>query len=180
MVFSSSLLSLSLKGFNSWSVVPTNSGGEVAEVGELSEAVEHDGSDGVGNDDLLLSGEWMWASLEDFKSAQGGSSSGGLVWEHTSNSSPDELSRSFVVPRTTLAWVGVRVQCLEQLPLSEVSFNLSSNDNLLSSDDDDSLSVEELLGDDCGQSAENVVLSVYQNNFFEHDYVLYFGLARIY
>lgn len=180
VVLGGSLLSLSLEGFDGLSVVPSNSAGEVTEGGALSERIQHDGLEGVGNDNLLHVRIRMRAAFEDFKSGHGSGSSGGLVWDHASDALPCNLGRGLIVPRTTSEGVGHGVLLLVKSPLSQESFNWSGGDDSLGSNDDDSLSVQELFGDDCSESAENVVLSVDDYNFFKHDYALYEVSGRIY
>lgn len=93
MVLESSFLTLGLEGFDSGAVVPADSGGEVAEVGRFPEAVKHDGSEGVGDDDLLHVRVRMRAAFENFESGHSGGTSGGFVGDHSSDALPRDLGR---------------------------------------------------------------------------------------
>jgi hypothetical protein len=112
----------------------------------------------------------MWASLEDFESSHSSGTSGSLVGDHASDALPCNLGWGLVVPWTTSERVGILLSV--ESPFSEESIQSSGDDDSLSSDDNDSLAVQKLLGNDSSESAKNVVLTVDDNNFFKHDYAL--------
>mmetsp|Transcript_20281 Transcript_20281/g.38156 ORF Transcript_20281/g.38156 Transcript_20281/m.38156 type:complete len:288 (+) Transcript_20281:35-898(+) len=158
---------LSLELFNEVVVTPSSERGEVAQSAELAVRLQADVLDGTGDNELLHLVERMRASLHDLQAVHGGLSLGLLVGNHTTDNPPEDAGRRTVVEGTLLR---VRVHSLlqEGVVFEFVAEEGSRDVDLLTSDNNHSLSSLKLLGK-CGSKAtEKVPLSVNDDNFFKH------------
>ena len=87
--FFGSLSSLAFQLFDEVLFSPSDLAGQISQLAELSEAAQLDGSEGIRNNLSLLGVIRSRDSFEDFQSAEGSSSDGLLVGEHSSDGSPD-------------------------------------------------------------------------------------------
>jgi len=70
----------------------------------------------------------------------------------------------------TTAGVGVHALIAELLVLGLVTYEGSGDDHLLTTDEDDLLASEELLGDDGTETTEKVVTAVDEDGLFENHF----------
>ncbi len=95
--FLGSLSSLAFQLFNEVLLAPSDLAWQISQLTELSEAAQLDSSQSIWDNlsffSIIRSGD----SFEDFQSAQSGSTDGLLVWEHTSDSSPEHSWGSSVM-----------------------------------------------------------------------------------
>ena len=138
-VLSSSLSSLSGQSLNELLALPTSLRSQIAEDAELSLWLQAESLGGLRDSHLLLLVIRSWDTVEDLQALEGGLTSGGLVWEHTTNSSPEHHRRSSVVKRAS-SWVGSGGLVLELLVLQGVSEKGTRNVDTLTSHN--SLSIE--------------------------------------
>lgn len=66
----------------------------------LAAWLEAEDTQGLRNDHALLVVVWWWDTLENLQALHGGSTAGGLVWDHTTDSAPEHLGWRTVVPWT--------------------------------------------------------------------------------
>lgn len=66
----------------------------------LAAGLESEDTESLGNDDTLLLVVWGRNTLENLKSLQGGSTTGGLVGDHSTDSLVEDAGRSTEVERT--------------------------------------------------------------------------------
>ena len=140
-------LSLSLELSNHSSVLPAHLLGKTSENGEFAVRLETKDSQSLRDDDSLDLVVGVGNSLDDLDSAEGVSTTDGLVWEHASDRSPENLRGSAEMEG---AASGVDVASLvQESEVAElVAVERSGNVNFIGPDGNNSLSLEELLGDD--------------------------------
>ena len=124
---------------------PADLAGELSKVAELSVGLQSENLEGVGDNDTLLLVVGEGDSLEDLQSTESSGALGGLVGEHASDGSPENARWSSEVD---MSLSGVGVSCLveELVELQLVSEERAGLEKSFGSDNDDSLTVEELLG----------------------------------
>jgi len=162
-----SFLSLRFQLFNNILVLPTSVSAQITQQAEISEVLESDDLKGRG-DDLSLSGVIRSGdTFEDLELTKSGSTSGGLMGKHASDGSPEDSGRSSVVDNTSSGVVD-HLLSHEFRELDLVSEEGAGDVDSFSSDDDDSLSAEEFLGDDGSESSEQMALGVDNDFLFKH------------
>ena len=162
-----SFLSLGFQLFNNRLVLPTGVSAQITQQAEISEVLESDDLQGRG-DDLSLSGVVGGGdTFKDLESSQSGSTSGGFMGKHASDGSP-ENSRGGSVMDDTSSGVVDHLLSHEFGPFNLVSEERARDVDSFGSDDNDSLAGEEFLGDDGGESSEEMTLSINDDFFFEH------------
>ena len=120
VVLGGSLGSLDRQSFDELLALPTYLGGHIAEDAELTLWLQAEGLGGLWEGHLGLLVIWSWDTIEDLQSLKGCLTSGGLVWEHSTNSSPENHRWGSVVKRAS-SWVGSGCLVLELLILQGVS-----------------------------------------------------------
>ena len=138
-VLGSSLSSLSGQFLNEFLALPTSLRSQITENAELSLWLQAESLSGLRDSHLLLLVIRSWDTVEDLQALKGSLTSGGLVWEQTTNSSPEHHRRSSVVKRAS-SWVGSGGLVLELLVLQGVSEKGTRNVDTLTSHN--SLSME--------------------------------------
>lgn len=90
MPFFGSFCSLVFELFDEVLFSPSDLAGQIAQLAELSEAAQFDGSKSIWNDLSLLSVIRSWDSFEDFNSTEGSGTNGFLVGkQYSSDGSPN-------------------------------------------------------------------------------------------
>jgi len=159
--------SLGLERSHDAGSVPALRGGEFSKHAELSGGLHAEHLECLWSHHSSLLVVWIWDALEDLESQQSSGTAWRLVWGHASHDLPEDagwLAEVVVV----LSWV--RVASLVQVlsPLELVSEQRSRDVDLFASDDHNLLTVQDVLSDNRGKSAEQVAFSVYDNLLFEH------------
>lgn len=85
-------------------LVPSEQVAQLSEEAELLVGSKSDNLQGVWDDLSVLGIVWGWDSIENLDSSQSGSSLGSLVWQHTSDGSPEDSGWGSVMVETSL-WV---------------------------------------------------------------------------
>ena len=146
---------------------PSDLLGQVPEGAVLSEVLESDDLEGVGDNVLLLDVVGAGHSLEDLQLAEGGGSSGGESGEHTPDHSPED-SRGRLVVHESLPGVVDSSLSQELVEVGFVSEEGAGDVDGFGSDDDDSGSAQESLGHVGSESSEEMALAVNENLLGEH------------
>lgn len=154
LVVSSTLsLTLSLELVDDLSVCPTELRGETLESAELTAWLETQNTESLWDDHLLLVLVEWWNTLENLKTLHGSSTSSDLVWDHTTDSLQEDTGWSSVVEWTTLGWLD-QVTKTHELHVLELSSEEGARQvELLTSDDDDTVTVEKVLCNDASESS---------------------------
>lgn len=171
VVLSRVQLSLLLQLVNDSLVLPANGRRQLANSGVLSTGLQSQDSQGLWNNHSLLLVVWGRDTLEDLKSLQSGLTSGGLVGNHTSDGLVEDSGRGSEVEGT----VGLVVSSgLSQVVvvLQLVSEKLTRDVQGLASHDDNLLTVQQLLGNNRGQTTQQVALTVDDNNWFKSRHLI--------
>mmetsp|Transcript_47828 Transcript_47828/g.87948 ORF Transcript_47828/g.87948 Transcript_47828/m.87948 type:complete len:207 (-) Transcript_47828:112-732(-) len=108
---------------------------------------------------LLLDVIWMWHSFEGLQAIQCRCAPSGLVWDHASHSPPEHLGWSAVVEWTTTR-VGVHLLALKVCVLELVAEERAGDVDVLGAQACHMLTVEEFLGYNGCESAEQVSLAI--------------------
>ena len=166
-VLGRSLSSLGRQLLNQLLALPADLGGQIAEHAELSLGLQTQSLDGLGDRHLLLSVIGSGHAVEDLEALQSGLTSGGLVGEHSSNSSPEHHRGGGVVKRAS-SGIGSGGLVLEFLVLELVSEQRSGDIDTLASHNSDLLTVQDLLGNDRSQATEEVTLTVDDQFLLKH------------
>lgn len=153
-------LSSLLQAGNNILVLPANLVAQTADSAVLAAGLQTKNAEGLGNDHLLLLVVRGRDTLEDLETLKGGGTTGSLVGNHATDGLVEDSGGSTEVEGTTtgrvetggLAEVGVVLE----LSAEELARDVES----LSADNDDLLTLEELLGDNTGQTAEQVALAI--------------------
>lgn len=152
-------LSLLLELLNDVTLGPAGQGGQLTERAVVSAGLEAESAERVWDHHSLLLIVGEGDTLEDLQLAEGGGASWELVWEHATSALPENARWSFPMLGTT-AWVRVNALLHNVLSNDLVSLEGTRLENLLASDDGDSLSTEKFLGNDAGKAALKVASSV--------------------
>lgn len=163
--------------------VPSNRFAQLSQEAEFSSKFKSHDFQCLGNVGLFGIGIWVGAALENLESFQGSLSSGGLVREHSSNASPEELGRGLEVVGSSLSWVAIGDFVLPFEILNSSVIKESAEDDFFGSDDDDSLSAEQFLGNDSGHSSHHVSFGIDNNLLLKHrfiNFILFINFAKIF
>ena len=160
-------LSLLLQGLDDVSSGPSDLVGEVSEQTSVSVGFDSENLESLWHNHALLLVIWEWDTLEDLKALESGFTSGGLVREHSTKRSPEHAGWSSEVLELP-SWVGIDSLSKELMIVEVISEERTRKNKLLTPDDDNSLSLEELLGDLGSESSDQVASTVYDNLLFEH------------
>lgn len=95
-------LSLLLQSVDEILLVPSEQSAQLSEEAELLVRSESDNLQGIRDDLSALGIVWGWDSIENLESSQSGSSSSSLVWQHSSDGSPEDSRWGSVVVQTSL------------------------------------------------------------------------------
>ena len=153
------LLSLLLEGGDDTSLGPASVGSEVTKDAELSSGLHSEALEGVWDDHSLLLIVWEWAAVEALQSVESSSTSWSLVWEHATDDLPEDAGWSEPVLGTS-SWVGVD-SLLHDISANDfVSGERARLEDSLTSDDNDSLAADELLGNNASKAALKMALTV--------------------
>lgn len=79
--------------------------GEAADSAVLASWLESENAKGLRNDHALDLVVWGWDTLEDLESLHGGGTTGGLVWDHTTDGLVEDAGWSAEMEWTTTGWV---------------------------------------------------------------------------
>jgi hypothetical protein len=160
-------LSLLLEASNEVFSGPANLLSEVSKNAELSVGLQSEDLEGIGNNNSLLLVIGEGDTFEDLQTAESSRALGGLVGEHSSNHSPEDAWWSSEVD---MSLSGVGVSCLveELVELQLVSEERTRLEESLASNNNDSLTVLELLGNFRCKSTNQVASAIYNNLLFEH------------
>ena len=152
-------LSLLLKGGDGVSLGPASHGGELTEGAELAVGLEAESLEGIGDDHSLLHVVGEGDTFEDLELAEGISASGELVGEHATGDLPEDARGALPMLGTT-AGVGVDTLLHNVLSNDLVSLEGSRLEDLLATDNGDTLAREKFLSNNTGETALEVTSSV--------------------
>lgn len=158
---------LVLKLVDDVGVLPSDFGGETAEDAVSAIGTETEGAEGVGDDEALNLVEGRGDSLEDLEAGEGGHSLGGLVGQHTTDNTPEDLGGRAVM-EGTVTGVGVGTLTQESKVLELVTVQGAADVDSLATDSNDLLSRQELLGDGGGQATQQMTTAVNNHLLLEH------------
>lgn len=137
-------LSLLLKSLDESLLGPADLLGELSQDAELAVRLQSQHLEGVGDDQSALLIIGIRNALENLQLAKSSSTLGSLVWEHASDNSPEDARWSSEV-ELTASGVRVHTKSEEFLELELVSEERTRSLKKLTSDDYNSLTVQELL-----------------------------------
>jgi hypothetical protein len=146
---------------------PAHLGGEVTESAVLAVSLESEALKGVGHNDSLLVVIGEGNALEDSQAGKGSGAAGLLVGEHGAERSPEHAGGRLVVNKVLLR-VGVTSLVDDLALVQPVSEEGTGDVDALATDDSDALTVEELLGDNAGQTTQHMTATINYNLLFEH------------
>jgi hypothetical protein len=160
-------LSSLLQAGNDVLVLPADLVAETADGAVLAAGLQAENTEGLGDDHLLLLVVGGRDTLEDLEALKSGGTTGGLVGDHATDSLVEDSGGGAEVEGTPaggvvsghLAQVGVVLE----LRAEELARDVQS----LAADDDDLLTIEELLGNDGGETAKEVALAIDDDNRLE-------------
>lgn len=136
--FSESLL---LELFNDSFIFPSNHIGEISYLSGLSEGFNSEHFEGLWHDHSLLLIVWVWDAFENLESLEGGSSSLGLVREHSPDDSPEHPGWGPEVLKVS-PWVGVASLVQEFVESNVISEQRARVNELFAPDYNDFLTSE--------------------------------------
>merc|ERR1712216_642124 len=99
-------LSLLFNRLDDLSLVPSDMGSKISENAEVRLWLESQNLEGLWHDHSLLLVVWEWDSLENLELLESSLTSGGLVWGHASENSPEDSGWGSVMDKLS-SWVGV-------------------------------------------------------------------------
>lgn len=152
-------LSLLLELLNDASLGPASEGSEVTERAVVSAGLESESAEGIWDDHSLLLVVGEGDTFEDLQLTEGGGTLGHLVGEHTTSALPEHARRGLPVLGTA-SWVGVNTLLHGVLSNDLVSLERARLEDLLASDNGDSLPTEKFLGNNAGKAALKVTSTV--------------------
>lgn len=79
--------------------------GEAADSAVLASWLESENAEGLRDNHALDLVVWGWDTLEDLESLQGGGTTGGLVWDHTTDGLVEDAGWGAEMEWTTTGWV---------------------------------------------------------------------------
>ena len=125
----------------------------------LAARLQPEDLEGCGDDHPLLLVIWRRNTFKGLQPLHGGLSTLGLVGHHTTNCTPEDLSGSTEVERSTQRLdVTSQTQKLQVLQL--VAVEVSAHVDAFGSDDDNLVTVQDEFGDDGGQTAHQVATAI--------------------
>lgn len=86
-------------------VLPADLVGKTADSAVLASGLESEDTEGLGDNHALDLVVWGWDTLEDLKPLHGGSTTGSLVWDHTTDGLVEDAGWGAEVEGTTTGWV---------------------------------------------------------------------------
>ena len=146
---------------------PAALGSEITELAELTVRLQSKALEGLWHNDSLLVVIWEGASLEDLEAGKSSGTLSLLVREHGAESLPENTGWGLVVHEVLLG-VGVTSLVNDFTSLEPVSEKGARNVNRLATDHNDTLSVNELLGNNRGKATEHMTAAIDDNFLFEH------------
>jgi hypothetical protein len=146
---------------------PSGNSSDVLENGEVSASLHSEDLESVGADHSLLLVVRVWDTVEEAERGEGGSTTGFLVGEHSSDVLPEHTAGGKGVLESTTG-VGVNSLLLHVLPDELVAEERSGSEDLFAADNNDSLATEELSGNDRREASTEVTATVNDNLLFEH------------
>jgi hypothetical protein len=149
-----------LESGNNILVFPADFVAETANGAVLATGLEAEHTESLGNNNTLLLVVWGRDTLKDLESLQGSGTTGGLVRNHAADGLVENARRGTEVEGTTtgrvetggLAEVGMVLQLSAEEFAGDVEGFTSNDDNLLT--------VEQLLSHNAGQATQEVSLAV--------------------
>jgi len=161
-------------------VLPADLVAQAADGAVLATGLQSQDTESLGNDHLLLLIVGGRYTLENLEALQSGGTTGGLVRNHTTDGLVEDSGGSAEVEGTNASGVvsGHLAQIGMVLELS--AEELARDVEGFAADDNDLLTVEELLGDNAGKTTKEVALAVNDNNRLErrHRTVSFGGVER--
>jgi len=161
------LLPLSLEFANKITLSPASKCGEVTQAARFSETLHALHLESLRHDHALLVVVWVWDTVEEAETAEGGSATGRFVGHHAADGLPEHARRSLPMLEAT-ARVGVDAPALLLLPLELPSEERLRNIDLFAADDNDALAAENLGGNDACKASTEMTTPVNNYLFFEH------------
>lgn len=164
----SSLLALLLKGSQHILVLPADLMRQTANSAVTTAGLETEDSQGSGDNHALGGVVGLRDALEDLQALHSSGTTGSLVGKHTTDDAEEDARGSTEMERTV---GGVNDGTLtEELVVLHLGTEEGSRDvHLLSTNNDDTLTVKDLLGDDGSKTAEQVTLTINNDNL-KHGY----------
>ena len=135
-------LSLLFKGFNDIFSSPAKVVHEVSNSASVSVGFDSENFESLRNDHSLLDVVWVWNSFKDLQPLKGSFSSSGLMWQHSSNDSP-EHSRWGSEMLELSSWVSVVGQSQEFVECQVISEERSRENEFLAPHNDNFLASEQ-------------------------------------
>lgn len=147
-------------------VFPADLVGETADGAELSAWLQSEDTEGLWDDDSLVTVVWWRNALKDLQALQGGLATGRLVGDHTTDGLVEDTGWGAEVERTLglvvsgcLSEVGVVLELVAEELARDVESLTSHNNNVLA--------VQDLLGHSGGKTSKEMALAVDNNNWLE-------------
>lgn len=166
MVSLGALFALVLQASQNTLVFPANLSAQALQGAEAATRLQADNTQGSRDNHALHGGVRLGDSLKDLHTLQSSSTTGSLVGEHTANSAPENFARGTEVVRA-LAGIRGRLLAKEGVVLELVAEEGPGDVEFFATDDDDALAGQQLLGNDGCEAAEQVALSINNDDLFE-------------
>lgn len=156
-------LALGLELLDDVLVLPAHLGGEALDGAVLTAGTETEDTEGLGDNHTLHLIVGGGDTLEELEAVKGGLTTGGLVGDHTTDDTVEHAGGSAEMDGTV---AGPDETALVEIVLVPdlVAEEGTRDVDLLAADDDDTLAVEDLLGDGGGQATHKVTLTVNDND----------------
>ena len=152
-------LSLLLEGLDDFSLGPAGERGELAQRAVVSAGLEAESAESVWDHHSLFLVVGEGDTFEDLQLTESGGASWELVGEHATQALP-ENARGRLPMLGSAAWVCVNALLHGVLSNDLVSLERAGLENLLTSDNSDSLSLEKFLGKNACKAALKMASSV--------------------
>jgi len=140
-------------------VMPAEQVGDVTKLAKLAVGLEADVLERGGDDETLLQVVRERDALEGGQVVHGLGALGGLVRDHAADGAPDHLGGSTLMEGTLLG-VGLGADVLELLVLELVAVQGARDVDVFAAHQSDLVAIDELLGDNGGQAAQQVALAI--------------------
>ena len=160
-------LSLVFQFVNEVELGPAGLGSEITNGAEFSVGLQSENLKSCWDNHSLLVIVWEGDSLVDSKASKSGLTAWLLVWEHAADDLPEHTGWTLPMLETA-SWVSVDALVHSFLSVHLVSEEGARLKDLLAADDDNSLTTNQLLGDDACETAHQVTTSINDNFLFEH------------
>merc|ERR1711981_429133 len=160
-------LTLELKLLNNITILPSDLRGQTAENAECTSGAKTEYTEGVRDDHALSLVIRRRDTLEDLKTGKSLLTTNSLVGNHTANSAPEDLGGRSQVEGSSLG-VDVATLAQERVVVVLVLLEDTRDLHLLATNNNNALSVQDLLRDDGGQAAQKVATAVDDNFLLEH------------